>query len=184
MPSATLVQKHGLNVVTAALFLLASWRLWLQPELAAVLAFIFGGVLLAVIDWKYHRLPTKLVYLTLLGVLAGLVLASLIEWDWHAGATAVAGAAIYGGVMAGLWYGCNIIGFRPFGYGDVRLALVLGLLLGWFGFSTLYAGAVAGVVIAGVIGIGLAIKHRKLRMDMAFGPPLMIGTLAVILLHA
>src|SRR5262249_13131295 len=97
MPVAPLVKKHALNAVTAVLFLLASWRLWWQPELPAVLAFIFGGVLLAVIDWKYHRLPTKLVYLTLLGVLIGLGLASLIQWDWHPGATALLGAAIYAG---------------------------------------------------------------------------------------
>jgi leader peptidase (prepilin peptidase)/N-methyltransferase len=184
MPSATFVQKHSLNAVTAVLFLVAIWRLWWQPELLAVLAFIFGGVLLAVIDWRCHRLPTKLVYLTLLGVVAGLGIASLIQWDWHPGATALAGAAIYAGTMAGLWYGCNFIGFRPFGYGDVRLAVVLGLLLGWFGLPTVYAGAFAGVLIAGIIGIALAVKHRKLRLDMAFGPPLMMGTLAVILLHA
>jgi leader peptidase (prepilin peptidase)/N-methyltransferase len=184
MPSAAFLQKHALNAVTAVLFLIASWRLWWQPELPAVLAFIFGGVLLAVIDWKYHRLPTKLVYLTLLGVLGGLAIASLIQWDWHPGVSALLGAAIYAGAMAALWYGCSIIGFRPFGYGDVRLALVLGLLLGWFGLSTLYLGALAGVLIAGALGIGLAVRHRKLRLDMAFGPPLMIGTLAVVLLHA
>ena len=54
-----LVQKHALSAVTALLFGLAFWRLGLSPELPAVLAFIFGGVLLAVIDWKVHRLPTR-----------------------------------------------------------------------------------------------------------------------------
>jgi leader peptidase (prepilin peptidase)/N-methyltransferase len=72
---------------------------------------------------------------------------------------------------------------RLFGYGDVRLALVLGLLLGWFGLPTVYYGAFAGVMLAGVIGIALAIKSRRLRMDMAFGPPLMIGAFLVILMH-
>ena len=46
-----------------------------------MLAFIFGGVLLAVIDWKVQRLPTRIVYLTLAGVAGGLVFASIVEWD-------------------------------------------------------------------------------------------------------
>ena len=93
MPS--FVQKHGLTGVTALLFGLTLWRLGVSPELPAVLAFIFGGVLLSVIDWKVQRLPTRLVYLTLAAVAAGLLFASLVEWDWVPLATALAGAALY-----------------------------------------------------------------------------------------
>ncbi len=57
------VHKHWLNALTAVLFALAFWRLGFSPELPAVLAFIFGGVLLAVIDWRIQRLPTRIVYL-------------------------------------------------------------------------------------------------------------------------
>src|SRR5215475_6442995 len=77
------VKKHALSGATAVLFGLAFWRLGLNPELPAVLAFIFGGVLLAVIDWKVHRLPKRLVYYTLAGVTAGLAFASLVEWEWR-----------------------------------------------------------------------------------------------------
>src|SRR3954454_17609297 len=94
MSANALVQKHALNALTVVLFGLAFWRLGFTPELPAVLAFIFGGVLLAVIDWKVHRLPTRLVYLTLAGVGAGLCIASLIEWDWVPVATAVAGGLL------------------------------------------------------------------------------------------
>ena len=97
-----LVQKHALNGVTALLFGLTLWRLGVSPELPAVLAFIFGGVLLAVIDWKVQRLPTKLVYLTLAGVAAGLVFASLVEWDWVPLATAVARGALSAGAFAAM----------------------------------------------------------------------------------
>src|SRR5262249_2053746 len=132
-----LVHKHALNGLTAALLCLAIWRLWWRPELPAVLAFIFGGVLLAVIDWKVHRLPRKLVYLTALGVLMGLGAASLIEWDWHPLATALLCGFLYASAMAVLWYGGQkFLGMQLFGFGDVRLALVLGLLLGWFGLDT------------------------------------------------
>ena len=104
MPLPALVQKHALNAVTVVLFALAFWRLGLSPELPAVLAFIFGGVLLAVIDWKVQRLPTRLVYLTLAGVGAGLVFASLVEWDWVPLATAVAGGAAVRQRLLPLWF--------------------------------------------------------------------------------
>src|SRR3954454_6483530 len=91
MPLAALLRKNALNAVTALLIAVAVWRLGLSPELPAVLAFIFGGVLLAVIDWRVRRLPTKLVYYTLAGVAAGLAFATLVEWEWQPFATALAG---------------------------------------------------------------------------------------------
>jgi leader peptidase (prepilin peptidase) / N-methyltransferase len=179
-----LLRQHSLTLVTAGLFLTAFACLGTNPVLLGVLPFIFGGVLLSVIDWKVHRLPTKLVYYTLAAVSVGLALASLIEWDWKPALTALLGGVIYGGGMAALWYLAAHIGFQPFGFGDVRLALVLGLLLGWFGLMDVWYGVALGVFLGAALGVVLAIKHRKLHMDMAFGPPLMLATLLVILAHA
>jgi len=81
MSMPALVRQHGLNAVAVLLCGLALWRLGFTPELPAVIAFIFGGVLLAVIDWKVQRLPTRIVYFTLAGVGAGLLFASLVECE-------------------------------------------------------------------------------------------------------
>ena len=71
------VQKHWLNALTAVLFAATIWRLGFSPELPAVLAFIFGGMLLAVIDWRIQRLPTRMIYLTLAALAGGLVFAAM-----------------------------------------------------------------------------------------------------------
>src|SRR5688500_18663078 len=129
-----LVQKHALNAVTVMLFGIAFWRLGLSPELPAVLAFIVGGVLLAVIDWKVQRLPTRIVYYTLAGVGAGLIFASLVEWDWVPLATALGGGVLLGNAFFLVWFVTRqFSGMMVLGFGDVRLAAVLGLLLGWYG---------------------------------------------------
>src|SRR6476659_3295976 len=94
MAFKVLARRQSLNAATAVLFGLAVWRVGLSPERPAVLAFIFGGVLLAVIDWRVQRLPTRLVYYTLAGIGAGLAVASLVEWNWVHLATAVAGALL------------------------------------------------------------------------------------------
>jgi leader peptidase (prepilin peptidase) / N-methyltransferase len=177
-------QKHVLNAVTAVLFALAFWRLGPSPELPAVLAFIFGGVLLSVIDWKVQRLPTSLVYYTLAGVGGGLVLASLLEWAWVPLATAVAGGALFAGTFFLIWYSGTISGVTILGFGDVRLAGVLGILLGWYGLEYVLYGAIAGNLLAVLLAGALSIHKRKLLVRYSFGPPLIAGTLAVVLFHA
>jgi leader peptidase (prepilin peptidase)/N-methyltransferase len=185
MPVPALMQKHALSAVTVLLFGVAFWRLGLSPELPATLAFIFGGVLLAVIDWRVRRLPTRLVYYTLAGVTAGLAFASLAEWDWKPLATALVGAALFSGAYFAIWFVTQrMLGFVVLGFGDVRLALVLGALLGWYGLEYVLYGALLGQVLAVLVGLGLCIRERKLHLKFAFGPPLLAGTLAVVLLHA
>jgi leader peptidase (prepilin peptidase)/N-methyltransferase len=184
MPVPSLVQKHALSAVTVLLFGLAFWRLGLSPELPAVLAFIFGGVLLAVIDWKVHRLPTRLVYYTLAAVTTGLTFASLVERDWKPLATAIVGALLFSNAYAAIWFvSQRMLGIMVLGLGDVRLAMVLGALLGWYGLDYVLYGAVLGHVLALVVGLGLCIRERKPHLRFAFGPSLLIGTLAVVLLH-
>jgi len=180
----TLMQKHALSAFTALLFGLAVWRLGFAPELPAVLAFIFGGVLLSVIDWKVHRLPTRLVYLTLAGVGAGLVLASLLEWDWRPLGTALLGAVLMSNAFFLVWFvGQRFVGLMVLGFGDVRLAAVLGLLLGWYGLPYVLYGAIAGHVLAVGVVLATCIRTRKLQMRYSFGPSLIAGTLAIVLLR-
>jgi leader peptidase (prepilin peptidase)/N-methyltransferase len=185
MQFPAVIQKHSLNAVTGVLFGLAVWRVGLSAELPAVLAFIFGGVLLAVIDWRVQRLPTRLVYYTLAGVSAGLLFASLVEWDWKPLATAAAGAVLFSSAYASIWFvSQRMFGFMVLGYGDVRLALVLGALLGWYGLDYVMYGALLGHLLALVVGAAMCIRERRLHLRFAFGPPLLVGTLAVVLLHA
>jgi leader peptidase (prepilin peptidase)/N-methyltransferase len=70
------------------------------------------------------------------------------------------------------------------GFGDVRLAAVLGLLLGWYGLPFVLYGAIAGHLLAVVIAVATCIHRRQLYMRYSFGPPLIAGALAVVLVHA
>jgi len=185
MPMPAVVHKHGLNALTGLLCALACWRIGLSPELPAVLCFIFGGVLLAAIDWKVQRLPTRIVYLTFAAVGACLVVASLLERDWVPLATALAGAALFANAFALLWLATTkATGMVLLGFGDVRLAAVLGLLLGWYGLPYVLYGALVGHLLALVVAVVTCIHRRKLLLRLSFGPPLIAGTLAVVLLSA
>jgi leader peptidase (prepilin peptidase)/N-methyltransferase len=184
MSSSDVIRKHWLNITTALLCGLAVWRIGLSPELPAVLAFIVGGALLAVIDWKIQRLPTPLVYRTLAAVAGGLVFASLVQWEWRQLATAVAGALLLVNAFFLVWWlTTKLTGMMLIGFGDVRLAAVLGLLLGWYGLPYVLYGALAGHVLALGVALVTCVRQRRLQLRYSFGPPLIAGTLAVVLLH-
>jgi leader peptidase (prepilin peptidase)/N-methyltransferase len=180
----TVVEKHWLNALTALLFAVAVWRLGFSPELPAVLAFIFGGALLAVIDWRIQRLPTRIVYSTLAAVAGGLMFAAIVEQDLVPLATAAAGALLFANAFALIYIVTKkFTGMMMLGFGDVRLAAVLGLLLGWYGLEYVLYGAIAGHLLAVVIAVATCIRRRGLHLRYSFGPPLIAGTLAVVLVH-
>lgn len=67
---------------------------------------------------------------------------------------------------------------KGMGFGDVKLAFFLGLLLG---FPNVVFGIFLSFILGAIIGLGLVIfKKRKLKSAVPFGPFLVIGCLIVI----
>lgn len=67
------------------------------------------------------------------------------------------------------------------GLGDVKLAGVLGLYLGFAGFGYLLAGAAAGFVLGGLWGLGLVVSRRGTgKTRIAFGPFMLAGALLAL----
>ena len=62
------------------------------------------------------------------------------------------------------------------GLGDVKLAGVLGLLLGWVGWSPAIVSVLAAFVIGGVIALILLLARCASRSShIAFGPSMILG---------
>ena len=111
--------------------------------------------------------------------------ASLVEWEWKPLATAVLGGLLFANAFFLLWFLTRkFSGMMLLGFGDVRLAAVLGLLLGWYGLEYVLYGALAGHLLALVLAVAMSIKERKVLVRYSFGPPLIAGTLAVVLFAA
>ncbi|MFJ4368852.1 prepilin peptidase [Streptomyces chartreusis] len=74
---------------------------------------------------------------------------------------------------------------RGFGFGDVKLALVLGAVLGWYGWPIVLIGTFAAYLLGALYGIGLLVAGRAGRdTRIPFGPFLLAGALAGMLLGA
>jgi leader peptidase (prepilin peptidase)/N-methyltransferase len=168
----------AIEITTGVLFAVTSWRLGPTPELGAVLAFVAGGVALAAIDLEHFRLPTPLIRATLGLVLLGLAVAAVMDRTIDPLVTAAAGAALFSGVLLV----AHLLSPRSMGFGDVRLAAVLGGMLGWYGLGVVVGGLLLGHLLGVFIGLAIGVSQRRVRgVRFPFGPPLITGALIVVL---
>ena len=67
------------------------------------------------------------------------------------------------------------------GGGDVRLAPILAMFLGWLGASHVYIGLGSGFILGGVVAAGMLITRRaSTSTRIAFGPFLCIGAVIAL----
>lgn len=144
------------------------------PVALIALAYLWlavASVALAVIDVRAHRLPNAWVLpgypavggLMLLACFAGAPWPSLLR-------AAIGGAALF------VFYLLLRAAGGGMGGGDVKLAGVLGIALGWVGWSALAVGALAGFVLGGLYGmVLLATRRAGRRTAVAFGPWMLLG---------
>jgi leader peptidase (prepilin peptidase)/N-methyltransferase len=165
-----------LEVATAALFVLAALRFGPAPELAAWLWLAAAGVLLAVIDVRERLLPDRVVLPALAGGTALLLLAAGADGTWPALLRAVlAAAALFAAYLA-----LALLSPGGLGMGDVKLAAVLGLYLGWLGWPAVLLGTLAGFVLQALAALVLLASRRiGLRAELPFGPAMLAGAALV-----
>lgn len=162
---------------TAVLWLgLSAWALAAEqlPLLPLLLVLGSAGLALAVIDVDHHRLPDVIVLPLYPVTLLGLLLAGLLGGTWPV-LPAVLGILVWLVPIGGLFV---VTGGRGMGFGDVKMAPVLGATLGWVAVSAAVVGVLAGFTLGAIVGIGLILARRAHRRShLAFGPFLLAGSL-------
>jgi leader peptidase (prepilin peptidase)/N-methyltransferase len=174
-----------LSVITAVALAALCARLVPDPHARyAVPAFVglaAVGVALAVIDLDTHRLPNAItlpaypLMVLLLGV------GSWLAGDWQAllraGLAGVAALALYGAL--------GLAAPQGLGFGDVKLAGLLGLALGWLSWTAAVVGMALGFLVGAVVSLALvAARRASLRTELPYGPWMLTGAwLAVLAGH-
>ncbi|MGH9057041.1 MAG: prepilin peptidase, partial [Acidimicrobiales bacterium] len=168
----------AVEALTAALFALTAVRFGPSWSLPAELAFVAGLVALAAVDLERFLLPRAIVYPVSGLVAAGLIAAAAIEGQWGRLGIAVAcGAGAFAFFFAINW-------IRPawLGFGDVRLAGLLGLALGWMGPWYVVVGLMAANLAGAVLGIGLMAAGKATRTSaLPYGVFLAAGSVFALL---
>ena len=143
--------------------------------LIALVAFLYLAAIsiaLTLIDLDIHKLPNKIVLPAYIVGIALLGTASIIDADYDSLIRAGTGMA----AMFGAYFLMAIAYPGGMGFGDVKLAGVLGLFLGWLGWGELVVGSFAAFVLGGVFSIILLASRRAGRKSgIPFGPWMLAG---------
>ena len=168
----------AIELATAAVLALLFARIGFQPVVAAF-AFVGAlGVALAQVDVAVQRLPDPLTLPGYPALIVLLTLAAAFTGAWQDLTRALLGGLALGAayLLLGLLSGGQL------GGGDIKLAGLLGLLLGWAGWRALVTGASLGFVLAAVVGLVMLASRRISRRSMiSFGPYMLAGAFLAVL---
>ena len=170
------------GVMTAVLAGLLAGSVLLAGARPATVALAWAAgaaVVLGAVDLLSHRLPDRVTYPAAAVCAAALLVdaAVLGTWTWFLRALAAAAAAFAVGVVAAA------LSPDGFGFGDVKLLGLLGLVLGWFGWGVLMTGVFLGLLTGALVSLVLLATRRVgWRSAIPFGPPLLAGAVLVLVL--
>jgi leader peptidase (prepilin peptidase)/N-methyltransferase len=182
----------GIHLVTLGVFLAAGQRFGDNlAQLALYLVFFCILVALAAIDLDTFRLPDKLVVPLLAASLPLIVAVTFLDTSWAISLGIPTGEPIRFALLGGVFYFAfllvaHLISPRGMGFGDVKLAAVMGLYIGWLGHSvsstlTLVLYAMFIGFITGSLGGLILLMIRRRSKPIPFGPFLVFGATVVII---
>ena len=170
-------QVYGPPIVSAILFGLFATEPISFQLLALRSVFVIVLVQVIFFDFEHRLILDRVMFPSM----AAALLLSLTGDPWFSGHDWWHGIA--SGLGAGLLFllialvGAAIFKTEALGFGDVKLALFMGLLLG--PLPTVQA-LFYGVVLAGAVSIGYIVWRRSMKGTIAYGPYLACGALIVL----
>ncbi len=165
------------------------WQVWGPPILTAIifagLGYVFGAELLLLLRSVFALVLVQVIFFdfehrlildrVLFPSIALALVVSLLENPWWAGLATGIGAGLLFTFLAVA--GAFLFKTEALGFGDVKLALFMGLLLGW---PQIVSALFYGVFLAGAVSIGVIVWRRSLKGTIAYGPYLAAGALIVL----
>jgi leader peptidase (prepilin peptidase)/N-methyltransferase len=175
----------AVELVTAALFALFAGRYHHSAYLPALLVLCATLVAVSVVDLRLLRIPDRITFPAIALALPLLLVGALQDVEIGPFTSALVGAVLYFVVLLVP----HLVYPRGMGFGDVKLALLMGLYLGAAGWSDLYPvlgplrfvlyALILGCALGVVFGVGVRIATRR-RGEFPFGPALAAACLVVL----
>ena len=133
------------------------------------------GALLGLVDLRTTFLPLRLSYLTTALAVVGVVVLAWLRGDWRVLVSAAAAGALGAGLFWLIWRVSH-----GFAFGDVRLAGLIGIVVGSQGRTFAFAAFFLGTLVGGVWALVLR-RRRGVDEPFAYGPALLLGPLVALL---
>lgn len=168
-------------ILTGALFGLGAVHFGTDLVLAPFCVLFALLVVVAVTDLSYRLVPRRLIYASLVLIVPLLVATAGVDHQWqHLSGSAIAGAVAFGFFFT-IWW------FIPqgMGYGDVRLAGVIGICVGYLSLVHAYLAFFGGFLIGMVFGfIMMAVLASGRKTRIPFAPALSVGAVLAVFFGA
>ncbi len=162
--------RYPLLEVSTSALVVAAAAIYERPWIAVMMAaFLSLMPAIAWIDIEHRIIPNRITYPAFIAFAAYVVVA----WAFGGGtdpARALVGALLYAGVLF-----IVAIASRGMGMGDVKLALVIGIVLGALGLRFVGVAAAGAVLFGGIGGIVALATGRDRKSAIPFGPYMAAG---------
>lgn len=154
-----------------------AWRFGWSDELPAYLAFGAVAAAVTVTDLAVRRIPNRVVAPAALVGPVLLVVASAGSGLWSPLARAAIGAAL----LAGFYLALGLAFPAGMGLGDVKWAGVIGLYLGYLGWTTLPTATLVAFGAAALFVLAGRAAGRGRRLVLPMAPFMAAGALVAVL---
>jgi len=165
------------ELATGVVFALLAWHYGLSPALGIMAFYACLFIIIFVIDLEQGLILNKVVYPSMVVAL----LLALLPRPWLTQwiVTGIANAAIGGAIGFALFLLIAIVSRGGMGWGDVKLAALIGLATG---FPLVFLSIIMGAILGGIVAVALVIaKKRKRRETVPFGPFLAVAAMITLL---
>jgi leader peptidase (prepilin peptidase) / N-methyltransferase len=175
------VRYPAVEALVGLIFAGIGWRFGISWTGVGEALLAGGLVALAFIDFDHMLLPRRVVYVTLTAVAVAFLAGAVTGGQWHR----LAVAAICAVVPWALFFAINFIAPKALGFGDVRLALLIGFGLGWLGAAYAFLGFIVASILGSLVGLTLiALGKAGRRTAVPFGTFLATGAIVAALAGA
>jgi leader peptidase (prepilin peptidase)/N-methyltransferase len=171
------------ELATALIFALLCWHYGLSAELGVMIFYACLFTIIFVTDLEQGLILNKVVYP---GMVVALLLALLPQswltqeiWLTQIIKPGIASAALGGAIGFALFLLIAIVSRGGMGWGDVKLAALIGLATG---FPLVFLAIIMGAILGGIVAVALVIaKKRNRRQTIPFGPFLAVAAMVTLL---
>jgi leader peptidase (prepilin peptidase)/N-methyltransferase len=162
---------------TGLIFALLCWHYGLSVELGVMAFYACLFIIIFVIDLEYGLILNKVVYPSMV---VALLLALLPQpWLTQMIISGIANAALGGAIGFGIFLLIAIASRGGMGWGDVKLAALIGLATG---FPLVFLSIIMGAILGGIVAVVLVVaKKRNRRQTIPFGPFLALAAMVTLL---
>jgi len=175
----------GVEIGTGVLFAYLYWQYNLSAALGITIFYCCLFIVLMFIDWKHGIIPNRIVYPSMIiAIILSVFLASSIGTFTLGNSVIllppnIAQAGIGAGIGLGLALLVVVFSRGGMGFGDVKMAGLIGLVVG---FPLVFLNLILAAIIGGLIALILLLsKKKKRRESIPFGPALSIATIVTLL---